>query len=97
MDGKPNPPIPNAPIQYGPMRTPAIKYAVTDGNLKGLNNLVIRSPANKAIDTDNNILITFTPFLNHRQVYDCHFIKSRIILENFMIFFYNTVLRRFCR
>ena len=62
IEENPKPSTPKAPTQYGPIRTPAIKYAVTSGNLNGLKSLVIRSPAKRAIDTDNNVLIIFTPF-----------------------------------
>ena len=50
----PSPSIFNAPRQYGPMSTPATKYAVTDGSRNGLNTLVIKSPARMATESDNN-------------------------------------------
>ena len=53
----PSPLMPNLPIKYGPIRTPAIRYAVTEGSLKGLKTLVIRSPTSSAIETDSNIFI----------------------------------------
>ena len=61
----PRPSIPNAPRQYGPINTPAIKYAVTDGNFNGLNALVMSSPARSAIDTDNSVAF----YLIHDDIY----------------------------
>jgi hypothetical protein len=49
------------PRQYGPISTPAIRYAVTDGSFNGLKSLVIISPAKRAIETDNNVLKEVIP------------------------------------
>ena len=54
---KPTPSIFNCPKTYGPTIIPAIKYAVTAGNLKIFKTLVISNPAKIAIDKDNIIFI----------------------------------------
>ena len=51
----PNPLIPNAPNKNGPIKTPAIKYAVTAGNFIFFTTLLNNNPANNAIDKLNNI------------------------------------------
>ena len=55
--GKPSPSIPSRPRQYGPIRTPATRYAVTDGSFRGFATRVIRRPARMAIDNDNSVRI----------------------------------------
>ena len=61
IEEKPNPSMFNAPRQYGPIKTPEIKYAVADGSFKGLKSQVISNPAKRATDPDNNTLLKVTP------------------------------------
>ena len=55
--GKPSPSMPRRPRQYGPMSTPATRYAVTDGSFRGFATRVISRPARVATDRDNNVRI----------------------------------------
>ena len=85
---KPSPSTCSAPRQYGPIKTPAMRYAVTDGSLNGLNTLVIRRPARSATDTVNNVFITclFSHFSNPKRVYACLYFYSMTIITAFRKF-----------
>ena len=52
----PIPGMPKAPRTKGPIRTPAIRYAVTAGSFTSLTSLDKRSPANNAIERLSNML-----------------------------------------
>ena len=58
--GKPSPSIPSRPRQYGPIRTPATRYAVTDGSFSGFATRVISRPARIATDKDNRVRISYS-------------------------------------
>ena len=49
-DINPRPLIPSAPMQYGPISTPAMRYAVTAGSFKTFASLERRSPASRAME-----------------------------------------------
>ena len=62
----PTPGISIDPNKNGPIKTPAIKYAVTAGNLTNLANLDNNNPANNAMDKLINVAVVpiITPSLN---------------------------------
>ena len=69
--GKPRPSMPSRPRQYGPIRTPATRYAVTDGSFSGFATRVISRPARTATDNDNSVRISnsFISTFLHTSLY----------------------------
>ena len=71
--GKPSPSMPRRPRQYGPMSTPATRYAVTDGNFNGFATRVISRPARTATESDNKVrmvkFLHFFIFIPHHYTY----------------------------
>lgn len=57
VDVKPKPSIPSLPRQYGPMRMPATRYAVTAGSLRGFATRDMSRPAISAIAMLRSVVI----------------------------------------
>jgi len=57
FDVKPSPGTFNAPRQYGPIKIPATRYAVTAGNCKSFAKRDKSKPESNAMDKDTKICI----------------------------------------